>query len=171
MAGQKDGSDAPIYRIIIAPNQSLSALRLVGLYCGGVALSLTVATVLAWFGFWPILAYAAAEWLIVGACLWVVHRGGWYREHITVTAAEVNIEKRDLNRSNSISFKRHWASVESRATGSWHPSRLLIKSHGVVCEVGRCLTEEERRALAARLNELIGPVNRTPDLTIAKREL
>jgi uncharacterized membrane protein len=163
---QADGSGTPVHHIVIAPNQSLSALALVGLYCGGVVLSLLIATVLAWLGFWPILVFAVMEWLGVGVCLWAMRRGGRYREIITVTANQVTVEK--LNRSGLetvASFQRHWASVERQATGSWLPSRLVIKSHGTMCEVGRCLTEDERRSLTARLQQLIGPVNRTPDWT------
>lgn len=163
MTDQQERSGTPIHHIVIAPNQSLSALGLVGLYCGGVTLSLIVATVLAWLGFWPILVFAVMEWLGVGVCLWVMRRGGQYREIITITASQVRVEKRGRARRENVDFQRHWASVERRGSGSWLPSQLVIKSHGMVCEVGRCLTEDERRTLTARLDELIGPINRTPN--------
>lgn len=164
MADRMDGSETPVHCIVIAPNQSLSTLGLTGLYCAGVLFSLAVATVLAWFGYWPILVFAVLEWLAVGVCVRVLIRRNGYREVVTVTEAEVKVEMRDRGRFSSICFQRHWASVERRGSGSWYPSRLLIKSHGTLCEIGRCLTENERRALKDRLDELIGPINRTPDL-------
>lgn len=164
MTDQTDGSETPVHQIVITPNQSLSALGWLGCYCGGLAVSLAIALALAWFGYWPILAFAVAEWLGIGVCLWAVRRGGRYREVITLTESVIRVERRHLERLESMSFQRHWASVEQQGSGSWHPSRLVIKSHGMACEVGRCLTETERRALAARLDKVIGPVNQTPEL-------
>jgi uncharacterized membrane protein len=45
-----------------------------------------------------------------------------------------------------------------------HPSRLTIESHGRACEVGRLLTEVERRDLAARLRRLVGKSSESPAL-------
>lgn len=164
MADQADGSGTPVHCIVIAPNQSLSSLHLVELYGGGLLVSLAIATVLAWLGYWPILVFAVLEWLAIGGCVRVLARAGRYREVVTITADLVKVEKRDRERVECIRFQRHWASIERQGSGSWYPSRLLIKSHGTQCEIGRCLTEDERRALKVRLDELVGPVNRTPDL-------
>ncbi|HET6726297.1 MAG TPA: DUF2244 domain-containing protein [Gammaproteobacteria bacterium] len=161
-----EGSEAPVHCIVIAPNQSLTSLQLAGLYCGGVFVSLAIATVLALFGYWPILVFAVLEWLAIGVCAQALTRAGRYREVITITASEVQVEKRTRKRVESMSFQRHWASVERQASGSWYPSRLLIMSHGTNCEIGHCLTEDERRALKVRLDNLIGPINRTPDLSV-----
>jgi uncharacterized membrane protein len=40
----------------------------------------------------------------------------------------------------------------------------MIESHGRAREVGRFLTEAERRALAARLKTLVGNVDESPSL-------
>ena len=40
----------------------------------------------------------------------------------------------------------------------------MLESHGRACEVGRFLTEDERRSLAARLKQLVGNVNESPAL-------
>ncbi|HET6655042.1 MAG TPA: DUF2244 domain-containing protein [Gammaproteobacteria bacterium] len=164
MPDQTDGSETPVHCIVIAPNQSLSSLHLVELYGGGLLVSLAIATVLAWLGYWPILVFAVLEWLAIGGCVCVLLRAGRYREVVTITVDQVTVEKRDRERIASMSFQRHWASVERQGSSSWYPSRLLIRSRGTQCEIGRCLTEDERRALKVRLDELVGPVNQTPDL-------
>ena len=62
-------------------------------------------------------------------------------------------------------FPRHWSRVTLHAPpAALHPSRLLIESHGRACEVGRFLTEDERRSLAVRLKQLVGNVNESPAL-------
>jgi uncharacterized membrane protein len=38
----------------------------------------------------------------------------------------------------------------------------MLESRGQACEVGRFLTEDERRTLAARLKQLVGTVNEPP---------
>ena len=56
-------------------------------------------------------------------------------------------------------FPRHGSKVKLHAPSTaLHPSRLIIESRGQACEVGRFLTEDERRTLAARLKQLVGNV-------------
>jgi uncharacterized membrane protein len=164
MTDQLDRSDAPVHCIVIAPNQSLTATTLAGFYGGGLIASLAVATGLAVIGYWPILVFAVLEWIAIGFCALALVRAGRYREVITVGPREVTIEKRRRARPECVHFKRYWASVEQRASISWYPSRLTIESHGTRCEIGRCLTEDERTALKARLVELIGPLAGAPEL-------
>jgi uncharacterized membrane protein len=62
-------------------------------------------------------------------------------------------------------FPRHWVKVKLHAPlAALHPSRLLLESHGRACEVGKFLTEDERRSLAARLKQVVGNVNESPAL-------
>jgi uncharacterized membrane protein len=42
----------------------------------------------------------------------------------------------------------------------------MIESHGRAFEVGRFLTEEERRSLAHRLQALVGRLNESPPLEV-----
>ncbi|MBT8144432.1 MAG: DUF2244 domain-containing protein, partial [Gammaproteobacteria bacterium] len=57
----------------------------------------------------------------------------------------------------------HWARVTLRpARVATYPSRLLISSHGRSCEIGRCLTEPERKRLLRRLDQLVGRMDQTP---------
>src|SRR4029453_6681527 len=86
-------------------------------------------------------------------------------ETISVNADSIRIELCDPTGSYSTVFARHWARVTLRAPHAVvHPSRLFIESHGRACEVGRFLTEDERRAFARRLKQLVGSVNESPAL-------
>lgn len=164
MTDRTDGSEALARCIVIAPNQSLTTRMLVGFYGGGLVLSLVVAAALAVFGYWPILVFAVLEWLAIGCCLFVLSRGARYRERVTVTEDVVTVEKRGWKRVEKLDFQRHWARVETEPGRSWYPDRLVITSHGVPCEVGQCLSEDERKVLKRRLYRLIGSTGQAPDL-------
>lgn len=152
-------------RIVIAPNCSLS-LRGAALFFSGLCLfCLTIATLLALRGMWPVLPFSGLEMLLVG---WALHASLARRhraEIITLTDADISVEARDRARSRLTVFQRHWAQVKLRLPVSrLHPSRLTIESHGRQCELGSFLTDEERYGLALRLQRLIGRINESPSL-------
>lgn len=116
-------------------------------------------------GFWPILPFAGLE---IGLLIWAVRaslRSGQERETITVSLDSVIIRHWDRRGVQSSVFPRHWSRVTLHAPpAALHPSRLMLESRGFACEVGRFLTEDERRSLAVRLQQLVGNMNETPAL-------
>jgi len=116
-------------------------------------------------GFWPVLPFAGLE---IGLLIWAVRasmRSGLERETITVSQDSVIIRRWDRRGLQSTVFPRHWARVTLHAPlAALHPSRLVVESRGRACEVGRFLTEDERRSLAVRLKQLVGNMNETPAL-------
>ena len=92
-------------------------------------------------------------------------RAGQQRELILITDDSVVIERQFQAEQSRTVFARHWATVKLRdPPAAQHPSRLVIESHGRACEVGRFLTEEERRGLAGRLRQLVGKSSESPVL-------
>jgi uncharacterized membrane protein len=116
-------------------------------------------------GFWPVLPFAGLE---IGLLAWAVRasmRSGLERETITVTQDSVIVRHSDRRGVQSAVFPRHWSRVTLHAPlAALHPHRLILESHGRACEVGRFLTEDERRSLAVRLQQLVGNMNETPAL-------
>lgn len=116
-------------------------------------------------GYWPVLVYAALEILALNWALRRSMRAGAVRETITISAETVTISHREPSAERVAVFPRHWARVTLHAPqAALHPKRLLIESCGRACEVGRFLTEDERRDLAVRLKQLVGNVNESPAL-------
>lgn len=153
------------HRIELAPNCSLTPQG-ARLFVGSLAaLTFAVALFFAFRGLWPILPFAGLE---IGLLAWAVRasmRSGAQREVIVVSDESVTIERGAGNRLSLMVFPRHWARVKLRdPQRSRHPSRLVIESHGRACEVGRFLTEEERRGLASRLQQLVGKTSESPAL-------
>jgi len=115
-------------------------------------------------GYWPVLPFAGAEMVLLGWALKTNMARRFEREHIEVSETEVILEYTFTNRApRRVVFPRHWARVKIRRPNS-PPSSLVIESHGRVHEVGKFLTEEERRHLAAELKLLIGGMNQSPAL-------
>jgi uncharacterized membrane protein len=117
-------------------------------------------------GYWPVLPFAGAEMLLLGWALKTNMARRFEREHIEVSETEVIIEY-TLTRETPrrVVFPRHWAQVKIRRPKSpLHRGQLVIESHGRGHEVGKFLTEEERRHLAAELKLLIGGMNQSPAL-------
>jgi uncharacterized membrane protein len=153
------------YRIELAPNCSLTP-RGARLFVGSLAVvTFSVAGFFALQGFWPVLPFAGLE---IGLLAWAVRASmsrGSEREVIVVSEAQVVVERRSPSGSRLSVFPRHWARVTLRdPRQARYPSRLAIESHGRSCEVGRFLTEDERRRLAARLERLVGKTSESPAL-------
>jgi uncharacterized membrane protein len=153
------------HRIELAPNCSLTPGG-ARLFVGSLAAAtFGLAGFLALQGLWPVLPFAGLE---IGLLAWAVRasmRRGEEREVIVVSDSDVVIERRSPTGSGLTVFPRHWARVKLRdPQPSTRSSRLVIESHGRACEVGRFLTEEERRGLARRLQRLVGNTSESPVL-------
>jgi uncharacterized membrane protein len=116
-------------------------------------------------GFWPVLPFAGLE---IAFLIWAVRasmRSGLQHEIIIITEDLVTVQHRSPDGDWDLVFPRHWSSAKLHAPlAALHPSRLTLESHGRVCEVGRFLTEDDRRGLAVRLKQLVGNVNESPAL-------
>ncbi|MGH8285490.1 MAG: DUF2244 domain-containing protein [Steroidobacteraceae bacterium] len=152
-------------RIELAPHCSLSVRGALVFFGGLCAVSFGIAGMFAVQGFWPVLPFAGLEMLVLAWALRASFARRRFTEAITISERDVLIELCDRERRSQIVFSRHWAQVKLRSPVSrLHPSRLTIESHGRALEVGRFLTEEERRGLAIRLQRLIGRLNESPSL-------
>lgn len=151
-------------RIELLPNCSLSVRHAIVFFASIALASLTFASYFVVQGLWPVLPFAGLELAVLGWALWASLRRRHWTQTITVTDRDVEIVLRGREGEDRIVFSRHWASVKLRRPRGWHPSRLVVESHGRSCEVGGFLTEQERRALYARLGDLIGRPAESPPL-------
>jgi uncharacterized membrane protein len=151
----------------LAPHCSLTprtALLFFGSVCFATLGIAGVATIL---GYWPVLPFAGAEMLLLGWALKTSMDRRHELETIDVTETEVIIEY-SKGTPRRVVFPRHWARVKIRHPKSpLHRAHLVIESHGRAYEVGKFLSEEERRQLAAHLGLVIGGMNQSPALPVA----
>jgi uncharacterized membrane protein len=150
--------------IDLAPHCSLSprgAIVFFGLVC---LFTFGIAAVFTVLGFWPVLPFAGAEMLVLAWALKSSMDRRFERESIDISENEIVVEYA-RGTPRRVVFPRHWARVKIRRPNSpLHRGQLVIESHGRTHEVGKFLTEEERRQLAAELRRLIGGMNQSPAL-------
>ena len=92
-------------------------------------------------------------------CGWMIRHSG-DRETVAIVGDCLRISKRFGGRESHQEFPLYWARVWlQRGTHAWHPSRLLLGSHGRFIEVASDVTEEARRALAKDLQAMIRQMN------------
>jgi uncharacterized membrane protein len=156
--------------IDLAPHCSLSPRGAVLFFASVCVATLGVAGAAALLGFWPVLPFAGAEMLLLGWALRANMQRRFEHESIDVSETEVVIEY-SVGTPRRVVFPRHWARVKIRRPKSpLHRGQLVIESHGRAHEVGKFLTEEERRHLAAELRRLIGDMNQSPALPAGSPE-
>jgi uncharacterized membrane protein len=152
-----------ITRIHVSSNCSLTPREALMFYLSIAGISLIIAGICVWRGYWPVLPFTGLELLLLGVVLRISLRRGRYREVIQISDDRVIIDKIGHERHERLEFPRLWARVEvSRPRRPGHPSRLLIGSHGKRCEVGESLVESDRASLGRRLAELIGATGTLP---------
>ncbi|HEX4895968.1 MAG TPA: DUF2244 domain-containing protein [Solimonas sp.] len=162
-------------RLVIGPNASLSRRQAWGVMVLAAMSGLGIAIGFAVLGFWPILPFAGLELAALGAGLYVSVRGNAYREVLCFEQDRLRIEIGMLGQGirSSICWSRSWTRVALERGARRHdPLRLLLRSAGQEVEIGRCLTDEEKARLKARLQTLLTPAWRTsPGVTGPRPEL
>ena len=147
----------------LAPHCSLSTRGALLFFASVCVPTFGVAGAATALGYWPVLPFAGAEIALLAWALKTNMARRFDREHIEVTETEVTVVYVRLQQR--VVFPRHWAQVKIRRPKTpLHRGQLVIESHGRGHEVGKFLTEEERRHLAAELKLLIGGMNHSPAL-------
>lgn len=147
-------------RLVIGPNASMSARQAVWFMAWMCTVSLAIGGFFAWKGFWPILPFAGLELAALAAALTVSLRRNRYREIVDFDGDAIRIEVGEIGRGAGLRVGLERLSTRVLLeSGPYRnsPTRLLLCSQGQSLELGRCLTDEERERLAARMRELIHP--------------
>jgi uncharacterized membrane protein len=156
-------------RIELAPNCSLTPSAAVAFFVATCLFSLSFAMVFVLRGFWPVLPFWALEMAALGAALRLSLRRRHYGQTVLITESRICLVTRSRRGEAKQDFARHWAKVRLRSPlGRLGTSRLTIESRGQAFEVGGFLTEEDRCRLARRLGGLVGGMNESPPLEVAK---
>lgn len=148
-------------RLVIQPNASLTPRWAAAFLASMCTVSFGIAGVFAWLGYWMVLPFAGLEMLALAAGLWWSVRDNAYREVVSVTEDRVRVEAGWGRPARRWEFRRAWLQVRLQAgVDRNRPTRLLITSSGRGCELGRCLTDEEREEVAERLRRWVRPGRR-----------
>lgn len=128
------------------------------LLTAGVGLG--IAAWMAAHGFWPVVPFAGLELSALAAAVYVSVKRNAYREVLVFEPQELRIESGMLGRgaASVIQLSRSMTRVMlEQGEHRNDPNRLVLSCAGQRVRVARCLTDEERVRLAARIKELLTP--------------
>ena len=149
-------SEHAVRRLVIAPNGSMTVAQAQWFFLGMCAVSFGVAGVMTVWGLWLIWPFAGLEMAALGAGLYASLRDNGYREVVSVYADRIEVEAGRCEPQRCWEFPRLLTQVRLSPGGNRNsPNRLLLTRHGHGCELGRCLTDEERAEVAQRLKSWV----------------
>lgn len=140
-------------QFLIRPNCSLGRYGTWIFFAFMLFATLVVASYFVSMGAWLVLPFAGLEMLLLGGALHLFVAAAERRELITITNGLLRVERSGgAGKDESWDFQPYWVQVVLRGNpATWHPSRLLLRSHGRELLIGECLTDEERQQLANNL--------------------
>ena len=139
-------------RYVLRPNRSLSPRGMVWFVAAVGAAAFLVAIRFVLLGAWIVLPLAIAEIAGLGLAFYLVSRAGRRCEIIDVTETEMLVVRDDGHERQEWRFQPYWVQVILQLDPkNWYPSRLFLRSHGRQLEIGRSLTDAERRELSEEL--------------------
>jgi uncharacterized membrane protein len=139
-------------QFIVRRNQSLSWRGNKLFIYFMAAITFGIAGVFALQGLWLILPFAGLEILALTLGLYMCSLRGRDQEVVTISDDFVTVEKGRQKPNEAWQFERAWLKLELiKSPLQSHPSKLLIRSKGKETEIGRCLTNDERKSLSDSL--------------------
>ncbi len=148
--------DGAVSRIQARSNFSLGAGGLLTLLFALAAVTLGLSAVLAWQGYWPILAIAGVQLALIMGVLVRAWQNAWVVEEIRVDEDRVHIRRRHHRQLREFSLPAAWAGVRMEAPRyPGHAARLVVGSGRNWLEIGKHLMEEEKMSLAKSLAQAL----------------
>ncbi len=146
-------------QFLIRPNQSLTRRGFLWIASAVFVLSMSIAIRYYFLGAWLVLPFTILEMLFLATISMLVWRHNRCFERITVDEHEISIIRQNNRDRQQWKFQSYWVQVILQIdSSSWYPSRLLIRSHGRSIEVGKDLTDSERKELADRIKQVLDRV-------------
>ena len=148
--------DGSAVTIMARGNFSLGAGGLVNLLLALTAVTLGLAGLLAWQGFWPVLLIAVIQLALV---TWILVRAwerAWVSEVIVTGPEWIEVTRQRHKRQRQIRLEAAWAAVElEQPEVAWYGPKVILRSRGKSIELGQFLTIEEKKQLADQLRRAI----------------
>ncbi len=149
-------SDGSAAHIEARGNFSLDAGGLVNLLLGLGAVSLMLAGLLAWQGYWPVLLIAVIQLALIAWILVRAWERAWVAEVIDIDHDRILVMQQRHKRKRHYELDTAWAVVELKQPEiSWYRPELRLRSGSIALELGGFLTSEEKQQLAEQLRSAI----------------
>ena len=156
----KQCADGKPARIQARGNFSLGPSGLVTLLLALATVTLGLAGILAWRGYWPILTIAALQLVLIGWVLIRAWKNAWIVEDVVIGPREVRVRRHRYGGFRDFQLQAAWARVhvESPRLPGYAP-RLMLRSLDQRLELGSYLTSDEKLRLAKHIADALSNVN------------
>ncbi|MDT8319430.1 MAG: DUF2244 domain-containing protein [Xanthomonadales bacterium] len=143
-------------QILAQGNFSLDASGLLIMLAALATVTLGLAGLLAWQGYWPILVIAVIQIALVSLIFIRAWERAWVSEVIDVRPERIEVRQQRHKKIRRFELDPAWAVVELEpAKIAWYGPRLHLRSRNTTLELGAFLTSEEKRQLAMYLRSAI----------------
>jgi uncharacterized membrane protein len=159
--GMDTRTDVPTdTQLVIGPNASLTPAQALLFMALMSTVSLLIAGVFVYHGFWPILPFAGLELAALATALVVVLKRNRYREVLVFGHQQLSLQIGQVGKGVSQEF--HLSRSQTRAwieKGKYHnsPSILVLSEGSRRFVLASCLTDEDRARLCERIHQLLTP--------------
>jgi uncharacterized membrane protein len=142
--------------ILARGNFSLNATGMFNLLLALSLVTLFLAAVLAWQGYWPILVIAVLQILLVGGILLRAWKQAWVSEEFDISADRIRVTCRRSRNERQYELDPAWTLVELKQPQvAWYGPRVILRSGARQREVGAFLTVEEKHQLLRQLQSAL----------------
>ncbi|MDH3788722.1 MAG: DUF2244 domain-containing protein [Xanthomonadales bacterium] len=149
-------SDKKKARILARGNFSLDAGGLLNLLLALAVVSLSLAGLLAWQGYWPVLLIAVIQLALVAWILIRAWQRTWVSEVIEIGEDRISVTHQRHHKKRRYELVTAWTVVELKQPDiAWYSPRVIIRSGKTQVELGSFLTSEERLQLREQLQSAI----------------
>ncbi len=146
------GQVGPEQEWLLKRNCAVSPRQLLAFYLSLVALSLLIAGGLALDGAWMVLPFSGIDLLAVGLALVIFARRAGDNERVRLSGSDLIVEVTARGERSVTALNRHWVRVETEQRRGF---RLVLAAHGLRVPIGRFVGEDERRAFARELKDVL----------------
>lgn len=120
-------------------------------------LTLVLASVAAWFGYWPVLAIAVLQVILLGMIFIRTWKSAWTVETISIDSKCITVLRNRFADQEKIELDAAWARVIlQQPQYKWYPPELVIRSGKTTVRLGQYLNTAEKHELAETLSKAIG---------------
>jgi len=152
----RENADGSLVRIRAKSNFSLNARGLLAVIVALASVTLFLAGLLAWQGFWPIFAIAVLQVVLVSWLLVRTWENTWAVETIEIGPERIRIVSQRYRARHEVELQTAWAVVETvEPEIVWYDPTIRLRSGRRSVELGRFLTADEKRQLATQLERAI----------------
>lgn len=121
------------------------------------ALTLALAVVAALQGFWPVLAIAIVQVVLLGVVLVRAWKSAWFVETVTIDSDSIAVLQEQYADSKRLVLGSAWARIIVRQPAiRWYPPTLWLQSGETRVELGTYLNAGEKSQMAEALRRAVG---------------